>query len=307
MSLLNQLKPKEIILPPRGILAGVPGVGKTTFVCSATRPAVIACERGLVGLEHVPQFEPATYKDIVGFLDECIGSAPGSLGFETLAIDTLDALESMIYQAVIDEAKVTSPKVIGIEDVGGGYGKGYMRGRELLEALLQRLDAINKKHLVATWITSHVGVKTNKQPDGVEFNYWALKGNDKFNSIVLGWADMVLFATFEVFQAGDKRDKHAVGGARIIHTEKSPQWEAKNRYGLPAQIPMDWTVLAKEMAALHRPTLEAKVMDLLASSTFDKPTRSKMLADVPKLTPDRLRKMVAYCEANQQAPDEIPM
>lgn len=304
MSLLATLGPKTTTLPPRGVIAGVPGIGKTTFVCSSVHPAVIACERGLVGMEHIPQFEPSSYADVVKFLDECIGAA--SVPFETLAIDTLDALETMTYAAVVAEAAATNPKVKAIEDVGGGYGKGYMRGREFLEGVLQRLDAINKKHEVAIWITSHTGVKTNKQPDGVEFNHWGLKGNDKFNSIVLGWADMVLFANFQVFQSGDKKDKKAVGGDRVLYTEKSPQWEAKNRFGLPAEMPMEWSTLAAEMAALHRPTLEARAMTLLSSSTFTADEKKAHIKEIATLTPDRLRKAVAYFETKQDTVDVTP-
>jgi hypothetical protein len=299
MSLLKQLGPKTTTLPPRGVIAGVPGIGKTTFVCSSVRPAVIACETGLVGLEHVPQFEPAGYKDVLAFLDECIGSE--TVPFETLAVDTLDALEAMIYRAVIEEAN--SPKIKAIEDVGGGYGKGYMRGRELLEGVLQRLDIINKKHQVAIWITSHTSVKTSKQPDGLEFNYWGLKGNEKFNNIVLAWADMVLFANYRMYQSGDKKDKKAIGGDRYLFTEKTPQWEAKNRYGLPPEIPLDWQTFAKEMAAVHRPTLEERAKSLIAGSVLPNEKRVAMIAEIPTLTPDRLRKMIAFLQLNQ---DELP-
>jgi hypothetical protein len=297
MSFLSKLAPKELILPPRGIIAGVPGIGKTTFVCSAFQPAVIACEKGLVGMEYIPQFEPATYAEVIGFLDESIGAK--ALPFRTLAVDTLDALESLIYAEVCREGTVKS-----VELYGGGYGKGYKRGRELLEGVLQRLDQINQKHLVAVWITSHVTTKIIKRPDGVEYNSWVLKGNEAFNSIILGWADMVLFANYELFQKGDKKERSAMGGERKLYTEKSPEWEAKNRYGLPAELPFSMDALDKELKALHRPTLEANAMGLLSTSNFTDAERKTHLASIATLTPDRLRKAVAFFELRQA--DEIP-
>lgn len=299
MSFLEKLGPQKDYFPPRVVLIGVPSVGKTTFVASLDDPAIIATERGLVGMEHIPQFHPENYTELNSFLDEIISLPAGKAPFKNLSLDTLDAFEAMCYREVVAEARLTDNSINSIEEVGKGFSKGYTRAREMLEVVLQKLDVINQRHMVAIWITSHTAIITRKQPDGVDYNQWSLKGSEKFNGSLIGWADMVLFANFVVFQDGAKRDKKAVGGDRAIFTTKTPQWEAKNRYGLPPELPFDWESLQEAMRQVHRPTLEAEAKSLLASSTFTDGERAKMFKDIPKILPDRLRKMITHIKANQ--------
>ena len=58
--------------------------------------------------------------------------------------------------------------------------------------------------------------------------------------------DCLLFANQEVFidksEVGFKKTvRRGVGGGRVLHTVESPAYVAGNRYGLPEQLPLDWT------------------------------------------------------------------
>jgi hypothetical protein len=52
---LASLKQTTTLTPPRILIHGVAGVGKTTFAASADRPVIIATEEGL-GTLDVPHF-----------------------------------------------------------------------------------------------------------------------------------------------------------------------------------------------------------------------------------------------------------
>lgn len=54
---------------------------------------------------------------------------------------------------------------------------------------------------------------------------------------------MVLFANYKTISVAVDKDgkKHkAQGGRRIMYTSHHPCWDAKNRYGLPEEIPMEY-------------------------------------------------------------------
>lgn len=285
------LSPKSTTTPPRGLLYGVPKIGKTTFLASAPGVAFIDLEDGLKEMDYIPRVAPLTLRELQGFLDEQIGLP--KLEYQTLVVDTLDALERMIYLHLCSDGKVDS-----IEEFGKGFKKGYIRGGEVLQGILGQLDAINKKG-VAIWLCSHAGTTNVKRPDGVEYSTYGLKGHPLFNGICVGWADLVLFANFEAFQVGDKRAKFAAGGDRKLYTQNTLHWQAGNRFGLPESMEFDYAAFDAEMKSLHRPTLESKVMELLSTSTFTAEQRAKLIACIPTLTPVRLRAMVEHCAKNQ--------
>jgi len=72
---------------PRMLIHGMPGVGKTTFACSAPDPIVIQTEDGL-GTLDVPAFPLATdYAQVM----EALGSLyQEEHSFRTLVVDSLD-------------------------------------------------------------------------------------------------------------------------------------------------------------------------------------------------------------------------
>lgn len=79
------------------------------------------------------------------------------------------------------------------------------------------------------------------------YDRWELKLGKKTSSqtapLVKEWADMVLFANYKTWsvavdEKGTKRK--AQGGARVMHTTHHPCWDAKNRYGLPDEMPFEY-------------------------------------------------------------------
>jgi hypothetical protein len=81
--------------------------------------------------------------------------------------------------------------------------------------------------------------------------------NEKAAGLWKEWADAVLFANYETFAVKAKRDadnvnakaKGVSSNARLLFTERSAAFDAKNRYGLPPTIPLDWGALAEAMKA----------------------------------------------------------
>jgi hypothetical protein len=64
--------------------------------------------------------------------------------------------------------------------------------------------------------------------------------------------DCVLFANFEVTTSttkGERKAKAFGDGSRKIYTERRPAFDAKNRFGLPFELPLSWEEFARACAA----------------------------------------------------------
>ena len=74
------------------------------------------------------------------------------------------------------------------------------------------------------------------------------------------WADLILFCNYREFLVADKTTgkKKATGGKeRIMYTEHAATWDAKNRFGLPEVLPLDF----KSIAHLFSDNYEVKATE----------------------------------------------
>lgn len=230
MSYLQKIKKGNVDLPPRVVLSGPEGIGKSTFGANAPNPLFLTAEDGLTGLEHVDRFTPENFKEFQGVLTEI--EAEQSVSFKTLIIDTADWLERLIHDHCCKRDKQAN-----IESYG--YGKGYKIVEPELVSTLAQLDRIRHKHKVSVIILSHVQIKSHTPPGSDPYDRYEMKGHKGFTGILREWPDACLFAVYETFTTKNSGNEKVIGGDRIIHTQWAPGWDAKNRYNLPDPIPLD--------------------------------------------------------------------
>lgn len=238
-NLLSKIKKGPTKLPPKIMLIGVEGVGKSTAGASMPNPIFICGESGLVGpqFEGIPNFTPESWKDILDFCEE-LSTTPGD--FRTLVIDTLDWVEPMLYAHVCAEGKQKN-----IE--GFGYGKGYVLAQQEARKLLVALDKVNRAGLNIL-LLSHSQLRKVQNVLGDDYDHFESKLNAKVGGIFKEWADAVLFARFETFvEKVDNKVKAYGGSTRVVETTHSAAWDAKNRYGLPEQMPLDMLAILSAM------------------------------------------------------------
>jgi hypothetical protein len=83
---------------------------------------------------------------------------------------------------------------------------------------------------------------------GDDYDHFESKLNAKVGGIFKEWADAVLFARFETFVENKDGKVKAYGGStRVVETTHSAAWDAKNRYGLPEQMPLDMLAILSAM------------------------------------------------------------
>lgn len=228
-------------LPNRVLLHGVEGIGKTSFAANAPRPIFIMA-RGETGLEtlidnarlpETPHFpEAQTWEDVLGSVRSL---TEGQHDYRTLVIDTLNGIERLCHEHVCRRDFRGDWGERGFAAYGKGPEVAMADWRELL-SLLDRLRAEKKMAIIAL---AHTKVKNFKNPEGPDFDRYMVDAHEKTWGLTHKWADIVLFANFYVVvDESGSRAKGAGGKDRLIYTERSAAWDAKNRAGLPESIDM---------------------------------------------------------------------
>ena len=218
--------------PPRVVLYGKDGVGKTTFAAGADRPIFLPTEEGAdeVGVDRFPLLD--TFPVFLSALGKV---AKGGHDYGTVVVDSLDWLERLIFADVAKEKGVSS-----IEDIG--YGKGYFFAVDKWRRVLTGLDVCRANGLCVI-LLAHAQIKRFDSPEVEPYDRYCLKLKDSAGALVREWADVVAFATDDVVvKKADVGFNNTVtrgqsSGRRSLRLVERPAYDAKNRYGLPDSIP----------------------------------------------------------------------
>ena len=226
---------------------GPEGIGKSTLASRFPRPLFIDTEGSTRHMDVDRTEKPSSWtmlKEQVSY----IRNDPAVCG--TLVIDTADWAEQLCLKSICE-----SKDIKGIEDLG--YGKGYVYLEEEFGRLLNLLEEVVGRgiHVV---LTAHAMMRKFEQPDEMgAYDRWELKLQKKTAALVKEWSDLLLFANYKTLSvaADDKGKKFkAQGGRRVIYTAHHPCWDAKNRLGMPEELPLEWEALAKYIEAPNAPT-----------------------------------------------------
>lgn len=224
--------------PVKVVLYGPEGIGKSTFASQFPDPVFIDTEGGTKRLNVARLPAPTSWQML---MDEVAEVARGNVPCGTLVIDTADWAERLCIETVCARFKVK-----GIEDFG--YGKGYTYAKEEFARLLDALGDVLAagKHVV---VTAHAQISRFEQPDAVgSYDRWTMKTSKQVAPLLREWCDMLLFANYktvvEKAGAGANAKNKASGGKRVLYTTHNPCWDAKNRFGLPDEVPFEFASIA---------------------------------------------------------------
>lgn len=219
------------------VIYGPEGIGKTTFASHFPNPVFIDTE-GSTSHYDLQRFPAPTSWAML--LEEVQQAAGSPACCRTLVIDTADWAEKLCTQSLLARCKKT-----GIEDFG--YGKGYTYLNEDFGKLLNLLNEVVAAGIHVVF-TAHAAMRKFEQPDEMgAYDRWELKLHKLNSAMLKEWADMVLFANYRTFAVAvdDKGKKFkAQGGERVMYTSHHPCWDAKNRYGLPEELPFSFDGIA---------------------------------------------------------------
>lgn len=221
------------------VVYGPEGIGKSTFAAQFPEPLFIDTEGSTDNMDVSRLDKPSSYTMLK---NEIAWVKANPTVCKTLVIDTIDWAESLV---IADVCAQHGKK--GIEDFG--WGNGYTYTKEEMGRLLNQLGELVDLGINVV-LTAHAQMRKFEQPDEMgSYDRWELKLGKKTSSqtapLVKEWADMVLFANYKtVVMTADNGKKKATGGQRVLYTQHHPAWDAKNRHGLPEEIPFDYAGIA---------------------------------------------------------------
>ncbi|MBR2683092.1 MAG: ATP-binding protein [Atopobiaceae bacterium] len=252
---------------------GVPGIGKTTLAAQFPNPVFIDVEDGSNQLPVARLPRPTSWTML---MDEVSEVAHGHVPCSTLVIDTMDAAELLCTRHVCAEHGWD-----GIES--RDYGKGWVYLNETFAKLLDALDLVvsGGRNVV---LVAHSTIIRIEQPEAEgSYDMYALKLSKKNSPMVREWCDMLLFMNYRTLvetktnKKGEVVKAKAKGGhVRVMYTEHHACWDAKNRFGLPSEVPATYESIAHCIPDMLNGGLDANL----------KPAQPMQPAPAPKPKPE---------------------
>lgn len=292
----------------KAVVYGPEGIGKSTLAASFPAAVFIDVEGGTNQLPVSRMPRPTSWPML---MDEVRAVRDGEVPCSTIVVDTADAAERLCTAQVCSAAGKAN-----VEDFG--YGKGYVFVRDEWGRLLDLLSEVAERGTNVV-VTGHSWLRKFERPDeSGAYDRFEMKLSKYVAPMTKEWADLVLFCDYETIVVEDSKTKKAKahGGRRVIRTEHTVTWDAKNRFGLPETMPLEFGPELMAIVATDAPADAPKTKPGAVSAAIDekpvpKPTKSATKAETPsecppsEAYPARLKPLADLMEASRVTDAEL--
>ena len=236
---LSNLVRRKSDKPPRIVIYGVPGIGKTSLAAEFPDPIFIQTEEGAGTLELTTfADEPFTEFRQVEEAIELLYS--GDHTFRTVVVDSLDWLEPVIWAETCRRHSTDKEVFESIEDFG--FGKGYVKADELWHRFLRGMNNLRDHRGMTVVLLAHEEIKTFSDPERDSYDRYRLRLHKRAAEMVIENADVVGFmnyvTTIRKEKGGFAKEtaKASGSGTRTLHLAERPAFTAKNRFDMPDSV-----------------------------------------------------------------------
>lgn len=222
-SVLDKITRGRTAEPPRLVLYGMEGIGKSTFAAKFPNPVFIQTEDGL-GMIDCAKFPLAqSFEDAYKYTEALTIQ---DNDFQSVVVDSLDWLERLIWDQV-----ATDNKVDNIEQIG--FGKGYTMALTYWRRYLALLSKLHQQNKILL-LLAHAVAEDYSDPEVSSLKRFTPRLHKGARSLIAEYVDVILLATRAYGAA-----KGDANNPRIVRTEASPYQVAKSRYAIPSEMPLD--------------------------------------------------------------------
>ena len=222
------------------VIYGTEGIGKSSLASQFPEPLFIDTEGSTDNMDVARLDKPTSW---IMLNNQIAFVKANPTVCKTLVIDTIDWAESLC----VDNLCAMHGKKV-IEDFG--YGNGYVYAKEEMGRFLNKLQDLIEIGINVV-LTAHAQIRKFELPDEMgSYDKYELKLGKKTSSqtapLVKEWADLLLFCNYKTYLISQEKStkKKAQGNQRVMYTEHNPAWDAKNRHGLPSELPLDYNSIA---------------------------------------------------------------
>lgn len=237
---LNSIRRVKADKPPRILIYGPPGKGKTTLASEFPDAIFVQVEDGTPGEAELTTFgHLKTYAEVMDALYSLLNE---DHPFKYVVVDSVTSMQRLVFAEACERGDEHGNTKKRIEDFG--FGKGYNNATMIWQEFMDMVNDLRERGMGVILI-GHSSISRFDDPEEVSYDRYdlALRTSEKMESdhrgvilrdmdAVLLLKDVVSIKTEEKGPAG----KRAIGqgGQQVwIHAKSRPAYTAKNRYGIP--------------------------------------------------------------------------
>jgi AAA domain len=237
IDLKQRIMKGKVDRPPRTVIYGAEGVGKSSFAAGAPNVFFLDANQGSFRL-NVERAIPESWDETFEWLSAI---ERGDIKCDNVALDVLSDFENMSHAKLFQGTSISKYE--------GGYGKGddvaLMEWRRLLY------------HVERVWLrgkgiifVAHASVRKFEDPSGPGYERYELAARKPVAALLKGWSDYVLFARENVVVVSTEKGKPSKAtttGERWLYTKRTPAYDAKARGTMlfPERLPLSWEEFQK--------------------------------------------------------------
>jgi hypothetical protein len=228
-------------VPPRILLYGVDGIGKSTFAANAPAPIFTQTEDRLAHIDCAKFPVCKTFEDALATIKVLLTE---DHEYKTHVTDSADWLEKLIHQKILkdhnEESIISNEKGSPL-----GFGRGYIMAEDHFRKYVSGLEALRLRKNMQIIIIAHAQIRKFDDPMRPSYDQYRPNLHERIMNMLLQWVDCAFFANFDTSVVTEKdvmkEKRKGIGGVnRIMYTQERPAFEAKNSYDLPPEMPLDY-------------------------------------------------------------------
>lgn len=275
---LMKLRPRQLRRPPRILVHGPPGVGKTNFAMGAPGSIIL-----LDLNDGADEFNPISYpfhpgpqghvarsfEVVMNALDHLL-TAPHD--FTVLALDTVGDLQHLLWEYICrrdSQADITKY----------GWGDGYQVAVSEWRVVFHKLDRLRNERNMMIVMLAHTVAERQRDPDVQDDYHRNVPQVQKLTrALIEGWCEIVCYLAHEdgIKKSEESRARGVTTGQRILHLERGGGHNAKSRLGLPPYLEIPehrpWTPLTNAINEARSPERMRAKIDIELDRIGDPPT-----------------------------------